>query len=156
MRSKYHNLAQVNGCEQFASLEAAALGAKSSDENGISQITMDIASAYPAQAGMEHFIRTVGLDRGREQVFIQNRIHCKQPSSAGFFFMTAYLPEIRDDSVMVDGSEIHFDSQSLSVEVECLPVTDSRLLPAWGTQVYRIIFSTKQEAREIVADFTIV
>jgi hypothetical protein len=61
--SPYHNLPTINGKEQGAGLQFAATDVQYQQNGNISQLRMDIAKAYPVEAGVKSWHRTVKMDK---------------------------------------------------------------------------------------------
>jgi hypothetical protein len=71
-RSLGHNVPYVNGREQPAGAEFRASGFTPLDEPGLTGARMELAAAYPAEAGIASLQRTVALHAGEEQ-FVELR-----------------------------------------------------------------------------------
>jgi hypothetical protein len=83
-RSDYHNLPIINGIVQNAgrSFEATEVaGAENS-------LKMNIAKAYPAEANVNSWNRTVKLNQAQNQVEIEDVYHLKEAKSLQQIFMT--------------------------------------------------------------------
>lgn len=61
--SAYHNLPVVNGKEQGTGGIYAAADVKYAQSKNITTLSMDIAKAYPAGAGIKSWVRTVKMDK---------------------------------------------------------------------------------------------
>lgn len=66
MQSAYHNLPTVNGCMQRDGKEYGAADTQTRFGEDSCEIRMDIAPAYPAEAGLDHYIRHAVLMKGKE------------------------------------------------------------------------------------------
>ncbi len=66
MQSCYHNLPTINGVDQAPGGHFAAKNAVFEEE--CQKLTLDLTSAYPAEAGMESFIRSAWIENGRAVV----------------------------------------------------------------------------------------
>ena len=83
--SQYHNLPIINGIGQSAGEKFASQNVTYNDD----ALTMDIAPAYPKEAGVESWKRTVKLDRSHDQVTIVDDYLLKsEQSSLQQVFMT--------------------------------------------------------------------
>src|SRR5258706_2645190 len=69
-QSQYHNLPIINGFGQLAGKPYAAEQVKHSTSETASSLFMDIAKAYPKEAGIAFWNRTVTLDRSKDTVDI--------------------------------------------------------------------------------------
>jgi hypothetical protein len=63
--SPYHNLPTINGQEQGAGLQFAATAVQYKQGGNTSELSMDIAKAYPAAAGIKSWQRTVKMDKAK-------------------------------------------------------------------------------------------
>jgi len=142
MQSAFHNLPTINGVMQAAGRQYAARDVhyQSSDAEAVFQ--MDIAEAYPAEAGVESWIRTLRLDRGRDEITVRDSYRMKR--DGGSVTLTLMTPcEVRQTGagVLTLGSiRVLFDSQRLRARVERIEITDASLKKPWGDHLYRILF----------------
>ncbi|MBW4891333.1 heparinase II/III-family protein [Mucilaginibacter sp. HMF5004] len=61
--SAYHNLPVINGKEQGVGLQFEATGVNYQQAKNISNLTLDIAKAYPADAGLKSWTRVIKMDK---------------------------------------------------------------------------------------------
>ena len=88
-QSQYHNLPVINGLGQLAGKSYLAEQVKHSDAGSKSELSMDIAKAYPKEAGIAYWNRTVSLDRSQDTVEIMDDYQlAKAPASLQQIFMT--------------------------------------------------------------------
>ncbi len=150
MQSAYHNLPAFAGVMQKNGPDYRAEGTKCVFEAGKSVISMDIASAYPPQAKVEHYYRTITLHKDRsvtmEDVFegsceevILNLMFCAKTEIKG---NRITLPEL--GYLTVNGGKV--------LPVEKIPIKDTRLRQAWPDTLFRvqIRFSAKKMTIEVI------
>ena len=88
-QSNYHNLPIINGIGQKAGREYEATDASSTINDKEASLTMNIAKAYPAEAGLTSWKRKVALNRAKNQVEIMDEYALAQkPTSLQEVFMT--------------------------------------------------------------------
>ena len=88
-QSQYHNLPIVDGFGQLAGKSYLAENAKQSTSVTASSLFMDISKAYPKEAGINFWNRTVDLDRTKNVVEISDEYSlAKTPTSLQQIFMT--------------------------------------------------------------------
>jgi hypothetical protein len=88
-QSQYHNLPIVNGLGQLAGKGYTAEQVKHSTSDSSTSLFMDISKAYPKEAGISFWNRTVTLDRSKETVEISDDyLLAKTPASLQQIFMT--------------------------------------------------------------------
>jgi hypothetical protein len=130
MQSGYHNLPQINGIDQKDGKEYAAKFI--SHKEG--QLCLDIAGAYPAEAAVKSWKRTVtamksGISVTEDYVLSDYR----QPTRLMFITL--------DPDAL---KHIHFDASQLSASIEDISDhLDPLLQRVWGPKMYRIILSVK-------------
>ncbi|MBQ8990848.1 MAG: heparinase II/III family protein [Prevotella sp.] len=130
MQSGYHNLPQINGIDQKDGKEYAAKFI--SHKEG--QLCLDIAGAYPAEAAVKSWKRTVtamksGISVTEDYVLSDYR----QPTRLMFITL--------DPDAL---KHIHFDANQMSATIEDISSQlDPLLQGMWGPKMYRIILSVK-------------
>ncbi|HEV7350277.1 heparinase II/III domain-containing protein [Telluribacter sp.] len=88
-QSNYHNLPIINGQGQKAGRQYEATDAGSIINDKVASLTMNIAKAYPAEAGVANWKRQVALNRAKNQVEITDEYEMQQkPTSIQEVFMT--------------------------------------------------------------------
>ena len=88
-QSQYHNLPIINGLGQLAGKPYAAEHVKQSSSATTASLFMDIAKAYPKEAGIDFWNRTVTLDQSKDVVDISDDYSLgKAPASLQQVFMT--------------------------------------------------------------------
>ena len=130
MQSQYHNLPQINGVEQKDGKQYAAKVVSHKD----GQLCLDIAGAYPAEAMVKMWKRTVSSAKSGITVTEEYQLaDYRQP--ARLVFVTP-----NPDAL----SHIHYDTNQLSASVEDISnLLDPLLQGIWGSKMYRIILTAK-------------
>jgi len=138
MQSAYHNLPTFGGIMQAPGEEYVATDvAFNTDENKTS-LSMNIANAYPQKAGVERYIRKVSLEKGRG-VVLQDEYVGEYPAVLSLMLETK--PEIRDQSIYIEGrGQIHCDGAT-DIKIEHIPITDPLLHKVWADSLYRVLIS---------------
>ena len=130
MQSQYHNLPQINGVDQSDGKQYAAKVI--SHKDGL--LCLDIAGAYPAEAKVNTWKRTVST--GKSAITITEEYQLadyNQPSR--LMFITLDPDALR---------HIHYDTNQLSTSVEDISnQLDPLLQGIWGKKMYRIILTVK-------------
>lgn len=149
MQSRYHNLPTVNGIMQKDGEAFQARDVSYHLSDSLCEIGMDIAPAYPPEAGLAYYRRKASLIKGREIVVTDS--FAFGPGASGhevvLSFMTYEKPEPAETPDSGDGTLtfsigelgcLQVDGGSL-VAIEAIPITDARLQTAWKHEVYRIL-----------------
>ena len=160
MNSNYLNLPQVNGECQQRGFSSAAKSVAYEATNETVTFALDIADAYPHEAGLVSWNRTIRLNRD-EDVEIADT--CEFAESGGevvLHLMTACDVEIGEgvliltEADLADGrvtgaGQIAFDAESFEASVEDISLVDGeRLHRVWGPRVVRISLKARGLAKE--------
>ncbi|MBE5960704.1 MAG: heparinase [Lachnospiraceae bacterium] len=163
MQSSYHNLPAINGYMQLPGAAYKATDVHPFFSHDTCSITMDLAAAYPKEAGLLSYIRTVTL---RKNHVITLEDHwtlapsCSHKNSVILSLMTYEKPSLHPDSIQIGtlstitisttGSSAFVSSGSASlpisslssiVSMEEIPITDARLQTAWKHSIHRILLT---------------
>jgi len=96
-QSEYHNLPIINGAGQKAGREFEAKNVKSTINEKEVSLSMDIASAYPKEAGISSWNRLVKLNRKKNQVELSEEYALLEPpKSIEQVFMTLCEADISE------------------------------------------------------------
>jgi len=153
MQSAYHNLPTVNGVMQKDGREFRATDIKYKSEPREVSFSLDISKAYPEEAQIESWKRTVTLERG-EQVVLEDRYVLKsarhpiqltlmiwrKPETAAEGKIKLQNPEALPD---VKPLYIMYDKNLWNVNIETVSIEDGHLQSSWGERLYRILFAAK-------------
>lgn len=130
MQSGYHNLPQINGIDQKDGKQYAAKVI--SHKEG--QLCLDIAGAYPSEAAVKSWKRTVTAMKSGISVTEDYELsEYRQPTR--LMFLTLDPDALK---------HIHFDANQMSATIEDISSQlDPLLQGMWGPKMYRIILSVK-------------
>ncbi|HEX3101045.1 MAG TPA: heparinase II/III family protein, partial [Pyrinomonadaceae bacterium] len=96
-QSQYHNLPIISGFGQLAGKPYTADHVKQSTSGTATSLFMDISKAYPKEAGIDFWNRTVNLDRTKDTVaIIDDYSLAKAPTSLQQIFMTVCNVDITE------------------------------------------------------------
>ena len=142
MQSQYHNLPQINGIDQKDGKEYAAKVVSHKD----GQLTLDIAGAYPVEAAVKSWKRTViAMKSGVSVTEDYELSEYRQPTC---LMLMTLDPEALQ--------RIHFDANQLSATIEDISdKLDPLLQHMWGQKMYRIILSVKSTKTKNKIKYTI-
>lgn len=142
MQSQYHNLPQINGIDQKDGKEYAAKVVSHKD----GQLTLDIAGAYPVEAAVKLWKRTViAMKSGVSVTEDYELSEYRQPTCL-------MLMTLDPDALQ----RIHFDANQLSTTIEDISdKLDPLLQHMWGQKMYRIILSVKSTKTKNKIKYTI-
>ncbi|HEX3021367.1 MAG TPA: heparinase II/III family protein [Lachnospiraceae bacterium] len=151
MQSAYHNLPTVSGMMQLPGPDYKATDVKVSMEEMSSSISMDIASAYPKEAGLQSYNRTALLDKGN-CITIKDHFFFNTQSEGNVVLslMTYEKPTIKDKVVTIGDLGCAKINGDVTCAVEEIPITDQRLKTAWEHSLYRVLVQVYSNEIELV------
>lgn len=153
MQSAYHNLPTIGGVMQAAGGEFAAKEVTYQADDRAAQLSLDIARAYPAEAGLKSWMRRVRLDRDKNEVEVVDRYALVRAApKITLTLMTPWRPETGGAGELVLPTEgratLITHEKSLTPVVEEIKIQDDRLRPVWGERIYRILLVAGKPPRE--------
>ncbi len=162
MQSAYHNLPTVNGCMQKEGKTYKAVDTCTRFGEESSEIRMNLAKAYPAQAGLKYYNRQAVLVKGQE-IRIEDTFGFVEAADKNadaadgaydrkqvILSLMTYekaVPapqEQREGLLLKIGDKgVIYVTGGRYVETEEIPVTDQRLKTAWEHAVYRTLIEAE-------------
>lgn len=148
-RSEYHNTPTINGANQLngANFKAKKVNHLSGQK---SVLTMDLIQAYPKDAEIESWIRTISFNRGK-YIEIINRFKLTELKGKTYEnIMVHAIPKIKSKNrieLFKDQSDskaffvIDFDGKKLQPHIEKINYSqpeDKGMEKSWGESLYRI------------------
>ena len=156
MQSGYHNLPIINGIPQKEGRKFAAKDVAYHVTDAQAALLMDIAGAYPPEAGVKFWRRTVTLERGKE-ISVQDTYElssagkgisltimaCREPimSAAGTVLLGP-----PSGSATATPAEITYDAALFSVHAEPIDIRDPQLQSSWGEKLWKIVLTMNHTA----------
>jgi hypothetical protein len=124
-RSLGHSVPYVNGAEQAAGEEYAATVTEQTDGDDADTFALDLAGAYPEEAGLSSLDRTFTLDRARGRLRIEDEAAFAGGDNEFVEVLVSYDPiEAREGGLAVTGERgeatIEVDPAPDDIEVERL------------------------------------
>ena len=154
MQSAYHNVPIVDGVGQANGREFEARDVKGSVTDGREALELDIAGAYPPEAGIRRWRRRVWLDRGERQVGLNDEYTLtREPKSVALHLMASGPVDVAEPGMLRCQSParplvVSYPADLLNARVEEVQVEDSRLVPIWGERVYRVVLEARTPVQE--------
>ena len=158
MQSAFHNLPTVNGVMQKNGRAFRAKDVRYEAGDALAVFSLDIAPAYPVEAGIESWKRRIVLERGRkivvEDQYALNRtdrpvelnyMSWRKPEAAGAGRIRLLHP---DGEKAGRPLELIYDGRDYDVQIEPIDIQDGRLRSSWGDRVFRIVLTAKSTARQ--------
>jgi hypothetical protein len=158
MQSAYHNLPTINGVMQKdgKDYKAGEISYASDDKTAV--FSLDLAQAYPEEAKVDSWTRTVTLNRGKNVIIhdqytleeIRDNLQMTlmswcEPESVAEGRIKLSFPKQAGDLMPV---YLHFDKDKLDAEIEKISLEDERLRSSWGNWLYRIVLTATDKLLE--------
>jgi hypothetical protein len=149
MQSAFHNLPTVGGVMQHTGVEYEATIRKYETNEERAVVSFDIASAYPKEAGIKSWMRTVTLDRVRNSVNILEAFDLERAAPISLSIMTQRDATVEGRSVtlkLAEGSgracRLDLHLTPLDARIETIQLNDGGLRDSWGSQLHRILLES--------------
>ncbi|MBL9137749.1 MAG: heparinase II/III family protein [Verrucomicrobiales bacterium] len=149
MQSDWHNLPTIHGLQQSAGRSFAARDVSYTVTDRFAELNMDLASAWPEDAGVTAWKRTVRLER-ESKIVVSDRFRLRTPATHTWLnLITPTTPQITQPGRLEmplpsNGAAasrtviLGFDPGKLAARIESFDVTDQRLAEMWGPRMQRI------------------
>lgn len=142
-RSDYHNLPDVNGYTQQAGPEYKATAVAYTPS--ACRLSLDIASAYPAAAGIRQWERRVQLDHGKA-VQVDDHFALQAPGTFTQYLMSCHpVTVVKPGQLLIHapGKDflVAYPAAMLQASVEKVPLKemeDQGIEQKWGDNIYRV------------------
>ena len=150
MQSSWHNTPAPAGHPQEAGREHRATDVSASLSAAAAELTLDLAAAYPAAAGVRSWRRTLRLDRTAPLVAIHDDWELNQnPERSLAYLITPQEPQVAGATITLpSGLVIDIDAMDIDaaaeargaarISVERRDLDDPQLRSIWGEHLYRI------------------
>ncbi len=136
MQSAFHNLATFGGVMQADGENFAARDVKAEFLAEEARITLELAGAYPPEAGLRSYRRSVRLHPATG-VEIVDEHDSNLP--AVLSLMTEIEPVVEAGRLVLPGlAEIHLAGADTPT-IEPIPIDDARLRQSWPARLYRVL-----------------
>ncbi len=160
MQSAYHNLPTINGVQQAPGHRYAARDVTYAMDDRVAELTLDIAAAYPEEAHINSWVRTVVLHRGQE-ITITDAYDLQDVTGDMILSLLTACKAVLQDSGQIalkpvelpDGrasgaAQISYDADKLMASTEEIIIEDNRLRRIWGNRLTRIILEVQNPSRK--------
>ena len=151
MQSAFHNLPTVGGVMQSGSkAEYMATDVVYTSDDARAGMTMNLATAYPVEAGITEWKRSILLERKENRVRLTEEFKLARKAGVALTFMTPRMPDVstagRVTLSLVEGSgsdvALVFDPALAAATFEKIPLKDDDLRRIWGENLYRVLVTS--------------
>lgn len=133
-RSMNHNVPMIGGCEQHEGEKFSAYDVQANMDG----IKMELAHAYPREAGVHSFKRSFCLDTSG--VILRDVLHLDRSAEVSWTFLLRKKPLFRPGEVHTGELVIHHQSDFRQALFE-IPVRDERLSKNYSGSLWRVTLS---------------
>lgn len=156
MQSAYHSLPTIDGAMQAPGRQFAAKSVRYEADDGYAQLQLDIADAYPKEANLKSWVRTIRLNRGDNIIITDAYALSKHAQEVTLSLMTPcqVREEGRGRLLLATGGDgkprtamrVLYDDGTLAADLEAIAVEDGRLRSVWPEKMKRILLKAKAPA----------
>ncbi len=158
MQSQYHNLPTINGVMQKDGRDFKAKDVRYAADDRTATLSLDIAAAYPPEAGLKSWVRTLALERAGGVVVEDRYELTSKPKTVTLSLMTPCRVTVRG-GVLVFGrrklpngrtsgsARLLYNAAVLKAGVEEVRVSDPRLASIWGPKLFRVLLKARAPER---------
>jgi hypothetical protein len=142
MQSVYHNCPTVDGVMQSAGREFAASALSYSADDKTAEFQLNLATAYPTEAGLKSWRRTLRLDRAKNEVAVTDNYTLQK--AAQVITLTLMTPcKVTQEGAgklsLDNRVKVLYAAAAFTPVVEEIRLEDQRLQGSWGDRLYRIL-----------------
>ena len=145
-RAAYHNVPIIGGCEQPHGRQYAAKDVEKLPDG----MVLDMADAYPTEAGVQKCTRRMTLADGC--FTLRDEIACGEAKLVTWVFMLRHEPELHGGGcTLASGFRIRW-AEGLTAAVEPIEITDGRMKNSYPGTLWRLML-TAAPAEKHVQEF---
>jgi hypothetical protein len=145
MQSGYHNCPTIGGVMQQAGARYAASEVEYNADDAQASLRLNLAGAYPREANLESWQRTLRLDRAANRIEIADRYSLGK--AAPWITLTLMTPcRVTQEGpgklslAVASGDRVNIAYEnSLTPAIEEIRLEDANLRSVWGERIYRVL-----------------
>ena len=167
-RSDYHNIPTVNGMTQSPDITYRASDVGYKSNKSTAEFSLDIAKAYPDEAGINSWKRTIVLNRGKG-VQVKDVVDLEKAESATQHLMTCYPCEVSKPGEVIVRYKtkerktlefaIKYNPKQFRATIEKVKLEteeDEGISSRWGDVIHRINFDLLSPKKKDTYMFEVV
>ncbi|WP_297628447.1 heparinase II/III family protein [uncultured Rikenella sp.] len=152
MQSEFHNLPVINGFGQKDGGKYRSRNVKHTDNGRVMNFSLDMAGAYPAEAGCRSWVRDYRFDRRRNTVTLTDTYDLSEVEGpVALNFLTCGTVASGRGGIEIQSGDktlrMAFDLSKYELTTEAVELTDPRLSNIWGERLTRIVLKVKNPKR---------
>lgn len=140
VQSQWHNTPTINGFGQKNGSSYKATDFKHQVSGAKETLTMDIAKAYPKEAMVNRWQRTIVFDRSKQRISLREEFSLlKDIAKQELNFICAEKPQVEKGKLSwPNGITMVFNPKELNPVIEEKPLEDERIKKIWGQSIFRV------------------
>lgn len=159
MQSQYHNLPLINGAMQMNGIEYRSSNTHISNSDSLLTFSLDIAGAYPDDAFVDSWERSLVFKRGH-QIEIRDHYQLSQiHRPTQWMFLSYPEPEVSENGEITfkgKGQKLYYPFEMLDASIEKIELEDEKLRREWQQDaLFRIVLTRKEMVKSETVKFTI-
>jgi hypothetical protein len=115
-------------------------------------MTMNLATAYPAEAGIAHWMRTISLDRKAGRILLHEDFQLQKKAPVALSFLTPRTPAQGEKGCVVLSAAdksvrdvtLKYDASLVTPSFEKIEVKDQGMRLTWGGDLYRVLLTSTE------------
>ncbi len=139
MQSAWHNLPTIGGVMQGAGRQFEATQVKYTADDRAAQLDLEIAKAWPKEAGLRSWKRQLRLDRTTRELTVTDAWELSKAAPEITLTLMSAVKPVLGETVRLGDAVVHYDRAAFTASVEEVKLTDSRLKGSWGDAVWRVL-----------------
>ena len=160
MQSQYHNTPTINAHQQLPGEQFRAKDLIFKKSKKEVRYQLNIAEAYPSEAHVNSWERTITLRRGKSFTVEEAFELSENTGQTTINLMTCLNPEVLNDGTIdLLGEDfvlqLEYDPHTVELRIEEKILKDSRLISNWGDRIYRLVFTYKGDGLDGHTSFVI-
>jgi hypothetical protein len=149
MQSCYHNTPAINGRDQLYGLEYRASDVIFSHDAGTVKLSMDIADAYPGDAGIQSYKREFIFRRNESLLVTDTYLLGECAAPPVLHLLCREKPRTAGTGLLLGGTvQLEFDAAALDSALDEIPLTDPKMAADWHKdKLYRLRLTVTSAAK---------
>ena len=113
-------------------------------------VAMNLGTAYPDEAGIVRWNRTLTLDRSADRIRLNEDFQLQKQVPVQLSFMTPRIPtQGAKGKIVFTAAEkpardvtLSYDAELITPTIEKIDLTDDWLVERWGKTIYRVLLTS--------------
>jgi len=151
MQSAYHNLPVIDGVQQGAGPDHRAGATTCEVGDAVTWLRLDLAAAYPAEARIRRWLRTLRLERtGAGRVVLVDDWELEaEPGGLALHLLSWPPARLREPGRLAFEAGgrpllVEYDPGLFAVRTEEIRIDDERLAASWGDALHRTVLDVRR------------